>query len=190
MLIHWRIQFIYLIFKDTPLLDCVGLQYPRRDLSFNFSIRILRSVNLFDSLAALDSLPLVMWITAAFLPSPVRDDNILVLTSLTASMTVNALMTGLIVFRMFKTFPNVKGVTTSDEKYLDFTTGKKLRSIIFVMIDSGMVLFAIQLARLSISATGLKTDVENDVFALIANTHPMFNVNITYAISHHCFIFY
>ena len=44
--IHWTIQFIYLIIKDTPLLDCVGLQYPRRDLTFYFSNRILRLVNL------------------------------------------------------------------------------------------------------------------------------------------------
>jgi hypothetical protein len=128
-----------------------------------------------------------MWITAAFLE---RDDTIPVLTSLTASMTVNALVTGLIVFRMFKIFPEVKGVTTSDEQSLGFVATRKLRSIIFVIIESGMVLFAIQLARLAITATGLQTNVENDVFALIAGTHPMLNVNINYTISHNCFIFY
>ena len=116
-----------------------------------------------------------MWTTAAFLDP---DSNILVLTSLTVSMTVNAVATGLIVFRLFKISSEVKSVTTSDEKSLGFTAGRKLHSIIFVIIESGMALFAIQLARLAITATGLQTNVENDVFALIAGTHPMLNVNI------------
>ena len=33
-------------FKDTPLLDRVGSQYPRRDHSFNLGVCILRSVHL------------------------------------------------------------------------------------------------------------------------------------------------
>jgi hypothetical protein len=70
--------------------------------------------------------------------------NILVLTSLTASMTVNALVTGLIVFRIFKVFREVK----------DVTGGRKIRSIIFIIIESGMALFAIQLGRVVIAATG------------------------------------
>ena len=40
------IQFIHLIFKDTPLLYSVVPKYPHCDHSFNFSICILRSVNL------------------------------------------------------------------------------------------------------------------------------------------------
>ena len=38
--------YISKFFKDIPLLDCMELQYPRRDHSFNFSIGILRFVNL------------------------------------------------------------------------------------------------------------------------------------------------
>lgn len=34
------------IFKDLPLLDCMGLRYPSGDPSFTFNNRILRSVNL------------------------------------------------------------------------------------------------------------------------------------------------
>src|SRR5882757_438584 len=79
--------------------------------------------------------------------------NILALTGLTASMTVNALVTGLIVFRIFKVFREVKRVTTSDETSLGITAsgGRKLQSIIFIIIESGMALFAIQLARLVVS---------------------------------------
>src|SRR5882757_2535746 len=83
--------------------------------------------------------------------------NILALTSLTASMTVNALVTGLIVFRIFKVFREVRSVTTSDETSLGVTGGRKLRSVIFIIIESGMALFAIQLARLVILSNGFKT---------------------------------
>ena len=95
--------------------------------------------------------------------------SILALASLAASMAVNALVTGLIVFRIFKVFHEVK----------DVTGGRKLRSIIFIIIESGMALFAIQLARLAIYATGLGTDAEYDVYELIAGIHEMLNVVIS-----------
>src|SRR5882757_1302550 len=77
--------------------------------------------------------------------------NILALTGLTTSMTVNALVTGLIVFRIFKVFREVKRVTTSDETSLGVTGGRNFCSIIFIIIESGMALFAIQLTRLVFS---------------------------------------
>ena len=104
--------------------------------------------------------------------------NILVLASLTASMTVNALVTGLIVFRIFTVFRNSRGLTTLDEKSLGVAGGGKLRSIIFIIIESGMALFAIQLARVAITATGLGTDAEDDIYQLIIGIHEMLNVVI------------
>ena len=95
--------------------------------------------------------------------------NMLALASLTASMTVNAMVTGLIVFRIFKVFREVK----------DITGGRKLRSIIFIIIESGMALFAIQLARLVIAATGLGTAAEYDVYQLVIGMHEMLNVVIS-----------
>ena len=62
-------------------------------------------------------------------------------TGLTASMAVNALMTGLIVFKILKMFLKVK--TTSDELTLGSSGGTKLQYIIFIIIESGMALFAI-----------------------------------------------
>ena len=96
-------------------------------------------------------------------------------------MTVNALMTGLIVFRIFKVFCEVKSVTTSNEKSLDVIHAgeRKLCSIIFIIIESGMALFAIQLAWLVVSATGLEMDGENAVYQLIIGTHEMLNVFIS-----------
>ena len=107
---------------------------------------------------------------------------ILNLTSLTASMTVNALATGLIVFRIFKVFREVKDITTPDEKSLGFTAGRKLRSVIFVVIESGMALLVIQVARvvLLIIVFDISSTNENlawqAAYDLIVPIHQMLNV--------------
>ena len=101
---------------------------------------------------------------------------ILTLASLAASMTVNALVMGLIVFKIFKVFREVKDVTTSNEKSLGVTGVSKLRSIIFIIIESGMALFVIQLVRLVIAATEQGTDAEEDIYTLIVGIHEMLNV--------------
>ena len=60
-------------------------------------------------------------------------------------MTVNALMTVMIVFRILK----ATGVKpTSVERTLGSTEGTKFRHIMFIIIESGMALFAIQLVRI------------------------------------------
>jgi len=103
--------------------------------------------------------------------------NRLVLTSLVASMTVNALVTGLIVFKIFKAFRRVNSVTTSAEKSLGIAGGTKLRSLIFVIIESGMVLFAVQLARVVITTTQPPTVTDPAYYAyeFILAIHEMVN---------------
>ena len=68
-------------------------------------------------------------------------------------MTVNALVTGLIVFKILKVFLEVK-VTSVEQTLgsLSSTGGTKLRHIIFIIIESGMALFAIQLVRVVITS--------------------------------------
>jgi hypothetical protein len=71
-------------------------------------------------------------------------------------MAVNALVTGLIVFRILKVFLVVKTtsiVTSVDSRGNLGSTrgGRKLQQIIFVIIESAMVLFAIQLVRVVFS---------------------------------------
>jgi hypothetical protein len=77
-----------------------------------------------------------------FLPDGIfaQDWSILVtVTSIVMTMTVNAVVTGLIVFKIFKVFTKVK--PTSDEKTLGATRhGSKLLPIMFVIIESGMIL--------------------------------------------------
>ena len=72
----------------------------------------------------------------------------MVITGLAASMAVNALMTGMIVFRILK----ATGVQpTTIERTLGSTEGNKFRHIMFIIIESGMALFAIQLVRIVLS---------------------------------------
>ena len=78
----------------------------------------------------------------------------LTVTSLTISLTVNAIVTGLIVFRILKVYCKVR--PTSEEQ--DFSVaepGGKLRSIIFVIIESGMTMFSIQLIRVILTIPNL-----------------------------------
>ena len=69
-------------------------------------------------------------------------------TSFAVTMAVNALVTGLIVFRILKVFLEVKAASTSVERSLGSAGGSKIRHIIFVIIESGMTLLVIQLVRM------------------------------------------
>jgi TRAP-type mannitol/chloroaromatic compound transport system permease small subunit len=74
-------------------------------------------------------------------------------------MAVNALMTGLIVFKILKVFLEFK--PTSVERTLgslSSTGGSKLRHIIFIIIESGMALFAIQLVRVVLTSLVAQTE--------------------------------
>jgi hypothetical protein len=100
----------------------------------------------------------------------------LILTSFVLSMAVNAMVTGLVVFKILKVFLQVKAVTTSVERTLGTTGGTKLRHVIFIVIESGMALFAVQLARMTL---GLQTDPElKKAVTIIVGIYEMFNVII------------
>ena len=62
----------------------------------------------------------------------------MITTGFASSMAVNTLVTGMIVFRILK----VTGARPSA-----LTGGSKFRHIMFIIIESGMALFAIQLVR-------------------------------------------
>ena len=88
-------------------------------------------------------------------------------------MTVHALATCLIVFRILKVFLQVK--PTSVERTLGSTEGTTLRHVIFVIIESGVVLFAIQLVRVEL---GDLPAVPDGYLAYIVVINEMFNVII------------
>ena len=99
-------------------------------------------------------------------------------------MVVNALMTGMIVFKIFKVIREFK--PTSVERTLGSlgsTESSKIPHIIFIIIESGMALFAIQLVRVVLSSLVLGelsseltgTDVGDK---LVIGIHEMLNVII------------
>ena len=96
----------------------------------------------------------------------------LMITSFALSMAVNALVTTLIVFKILKVFLEVKPALGSVA-----TEGTKLRSVIFIIIESGMALFAIQLVRVVLSCLELN---ESTVLAFgsTIGINQMFNVII------------
>ena len=66
-------------------------------------------------------------------------------------MAVNALVTGLIAFRILKVFSELKATTTTSvERTLGSTShgGTKSQHIVFIIIESGMMLLVVQLVRL------------------------------------------
>ena len=112
----------------------------------------------------------------------------LTLTALAASMAVNTLVTGLIVFKILKVFLEVERVkreATSVERTLGSLSssgGTKLRHVLFVIIESGMALFAIQLVRVMLFCPPLavQVPVKSYMTALqsVIVIHEMFNVII------------
>ena len=73
------------------------------------------------------------------------------LTALAATMAVNTLATGLIVFKILKVFLEVK--VTSIERTLGASAGRpNYQHILFIIIESGMALFAAHLGRIVISS--------------------------------------
>jgi hypothetical protein len=113
-----------------------------------------------------------------FVVSGLSNIDTLSLASLAMTMTVNALVMCLIVFRIFKVFQEIKVTTFSDEISMGIIGGKKLWSIMFVIIESGMALFSIQLARVVVS-TSLGTTADFDAFGIIVGIHEILNVIIT-----------
>ena len=100
-------------------------------------------------------------------------------------MVVNALVTGLIVFKILMVLLEVKATYVEQNLgSLSSTGGPKLQHIIFIIIESGMALFAIQLIRIVISnlnqiQTGPPTPFNLTVaFNLVVSIHQMLNVII------------
>ena len=96
------------------------------------------------------------------------------ITALAASMAVNALVTGLIVFKILKVFSEVNPILV--ELTMDSNGGAKLRHVIFVIIESGMTLFAIQLIRIVFYILPMKWTIDVGDYVVVINQ--MLNVII------------
>ena len=130
-------------------------------------------------------MPLAVWIVGGSAPlSLVQGQlsvpdwgNTLTVTGLAMSMVLNALVMSLIVFKIFKVFREVK--PTSDERNLGATGGSSLRPTIFVLIESGMLLFSAQLVRLVLGSIASWTNNmnANNAYTLSVSIHEMLNVS-------------
>ena len=101
------------------------------------------------------------------------------LTSLVLSIFVNALVSGLIVFRIVKVFLEVK--RTSVERTLGSTGDAALRHVLFVIIESGMALLVIQLVRVIIGNWPVQFgtaeyNIITAAYNLVTGINQMFNV--------------
>ena len=102
-------------------------------------------------------------------------------------MVVNALVTGLIVFNILRVFLEVKATsierTLGNLGSLSSTGGPKLQHIIFIIVESGMALFAIQLVRVVITSVvesqpGLTPPSLNIALEFVISIHQALNVII------------
>lgn len=91
------------------------------------------------------------------------------LTSVFISLIVNAVVIGLIVLRILKVYWEVRSTFAGQTLGVGGAEAK-VRSIIFIMIESGVALFAIQLVLFVL------TLCQSDAAKVIIGTHQMFNV--------------
>ncbi|KAF8797626.1 hypothetical protein BYT27DRAFT_6931160 [Phlegmacium glaucopus] len=134
---------------------------------YNICVVILPSILAFVFLVGNSS----AYILSGELVQPAWEDW-MGLTGLAISMTVNAVVTFLIVFKIFKIYHEVK--STSDDQSLGATGGSKIRTVIFIIIESGIGLFSIQLARV-VATIFATTDADLKAFYIIASIHQMLN---------------
>ena len=110
-----------------------------------------------------------------------------IMTGLVISMVVNAMVTVMIVFKILGMFWKIKTTgSTVDDRILGVPRGSTLQHIIFILIESGMALFFIQV--FGIVVTIVNTDAANNAYPVIVCIHSVLNVNIKSVIAN--FFFY
>jgi hypothetical protein len=101
------------------------------------------------------------------------------MTSFAASIAVNALVTGLIVYKILVVFLEVKSLS-GDRTWSSLSSvggGTKLRHILFVIIESGMLLFISQAIRLVLVVVTFKN--QQIAINFMSPLNQMLNVSIT-----------
>ena len=105
----------------------------------------------------------------------------LLVAGFTLSMIVNALVTGLIAFRIFQILRQVN---------IQVTRGRKYWSVMFIVIESGITLFSFQLVRLVVGSVTTSVSVVSDsgvvqvtgnAYYLVYGIHQMLNVTMILA---------
>ena len=97
-----------------------------------------------------------------------------IVTSLVLPLITNAVVTGLIVFRIFKVYRYTKPILYNQGA--TFRIRSKFRPIMLMLIESGMLLFSIQLVRLIVGV--VPTTAANLVYQPVSIMQQMFYVII------------
>jgi hypothetical protein len=103
--------------------------------------------------------------------------NTMTITSLVISLTVNAIVTGLIVLRILKVYREIGSAV--DQTFGVGGDNLKLQSIIFIIVESGMAMFSIQFIRVILSVS---LNTINGV-QIVIYINQMFNVIIQLVMS-------
>jgi len=103
---------------------------------------------------------LALWIPGSVLLYPPVPGWVypMTITSFAMSLTVNALVTGLIVFRITKVYWQVVKPAVAGKTF-GATGGSRLRPVIFILIESGMALLCMQLAQMVLNVVQTKTAI-------------------------------
>ena len=94
------------------------------------------------------------------------------MTALAISLTVNTAVTGLIVLKILEVYKEVKPTLEHQTLGNGGPAGAKLRSIMLIIIESGMAMFTIQLIRVVL------TILQNDAFCISISINQIFHVII------------
>lgn len=144
----------------------------------------------------IQSVPLALWLACAN-ASTILPDQILQaqwgtwmgVAAIVLSMIVNALMTGLIVFRILKVkpFTRVKpelhpsGDPLQTLSSLGSYSGFKYWSVLSIIIESGMALFCVQLIRVVLQVIDIlemtSSDVPLNALEIVIPIHEILNVS-------------
>ena len=102
----------------------------------------------------------------------------MVLTALAATMAVNTLVTGLIVFKILNAFLEVKQALGS---FTSAAGRPNYQRIAFIIIESGMALFAAHLGRIVLTPLAEVNQSSGILIAfnLVVSFHQMLNVIIS-----------
>ena len=158
-------------YPETPIWNATSLQIQQNPGEASISSPISSFLQPSDNMTPFELSQSNFW------------EYVVIPTSLILSLAVNTLVTGLIVFKILKVFLEIKAVTssTSVERTLGVSStgggSAKYRHIIFVIIESGMALFAIQLIRV-LFYYYLPMQSPPNLINILIVINQMFNVNI------------
>ena len=132
--------------------------------------------------------PLGTWLATAgssiFVQGQIDQANwgeVMIIISFATTITVNAMVTGLIVFKILRAFLEYKPPTVEQTLgSVSSVEDTKLRHVIFVIIESGMALFAIQLLRFVLFEQPEDSELATIIYILIIGINQMLNVIIRF----------